>query len=99
MKFGPATVPMFRALRAAKRLRGTPLDPFRFAEVRRVERAMIPEYVRAVETLCGRLTVTNLAEATAIALLPDQVRGYENIKLPRAERYRAELAARIAEFH
>ena len=98
MKFGPATVPMFRALRAAKRLRGTPLDPFRFAEVRRVERAMVPEYVRAVETLCGRLTAPNLAEATAIAALPDQVRGYENIKLPRAERYRAELAARIAAF-
>ena len=84
-----ATVPMFKALRAAKRVRGTPLDPFRWAEVRRVERAMIPEYIRAVETLCAKLTAANLAEATAIAALPDQVRGYEDVKLPRAKRYRA----------
>ena len=97
-KFGPRTVPLFKALRAAKRVRGTPLDPFRWAEVRRVEREMIPEYVRAVEHLCSKLTAANLAEATAIATLPDGVRGYENVKLPRAKAYRAELAARLAAF-
>ena len=69
MKFGPRSAPMFKALRAAKRVRGTPLDPFRWAEVRRIERAMIPEYVRAVETLSRQLTAANLAEATAIAAL------------------------------
>ncbi|HET9667806.1 MAG TPA: DUF6537 domain-containing protein, partial [Desertimonas sp.] len=97
-KFGPHTVPMFKALRAAKRVRGTPLDPFRWAEVRRVERAMIPEYIRAVERLSVKLTAANLAEATAIAALPDQVRGYEGVKLPRATRYRQELAERVAAF-
>ena len=49
-------------------------------------------------TLCSKLTAANLAEATAIATLPDGVRGYENIKLPRAKAYRAELAARLAAF-
>ena len=98
MAFGPHSTPMFKALRAGKRLRGTALDPFRWPEVRRVERAMIPEYITAVETLCAVLTATNLPEATAIAGLPDQVRGYEDIKLPRAERYRAELAERMAAF-
>ena len=97
-KFGPRTVPMFKALRAAKRVRGTPLDPFRWAEVRRVEREMIPEYVHAVEHLCSKLAAANLVEATAIATLPDGVRGYENVKLPRAKAYRAELAARLAAF-
>ena len=98
MKFGRRTTPMFKALRAAKRVRGTVADPFRWAKVRRVERAMIPEYIDAVETLCAGLDAANLAEATAIAGLPDQVRGYEHIKLPRAERYRAELAERITAF-
>ena len=35
MRFGPRSTPMFKALRAAKGVRGTPLDPFRWAEVRR----------------------------------------------------------------
>ena len=56
---------------------------------------MIPEYTRR-STRCRPAHRANLAEATAIASLPDQVRGYEHIKLPRAERYRAELADRIA---
>ena len=59
---------------------------------------MIPEYIRAVETLSVKLTAANLAEATAIAALPDQVRGYEDIKLPRATRYRQEFAERVAAF-
>lgn len=98
MRFGPRTTPMFKALRAARGVRGTVLDPFRWAEVRRVERAMIPEYVEAVNSLVERLDAGNLAEATAIAGLPDQVRGYEGIKLPRAKAYRAELTARLATF-
>ena len=32
-----------------KRLRGTLADPFRWAEVRRLERAMIPEYEEALD--------------------------------------------------
>jgi indolepyruvate ferredoxin oxidoreductase len=59
---------------------------------------MIPEYERAVRTLAGRLTAANLDEAVTIASLPDQVRGYEDIKLPRAEAYRKELAARLKSF-
>ena len=73
-------------------------DPFRWAEVRRIERAMIPEYEAAVERLAKQLTAGNLADAVAIASLPDQVRGYEHLKLRRAENYRAELASRVAAF-
>jgi indolepyruvate ferredoxin oxidoreductase len=87
--------PALRALRRAKRLRGTPADPFRWAEVRRTERAMIPEYVAAVDRLCARLTADNLTELTSIAGLPDHVRGYEDLKLRRAREYRAELARRL----
>jgi indolepyruvate ferredoxin oxidoreductase len=98
MKFGRRSTPMFRTLRAAKKVRGTVADPFRWAKVRRVERAMIPEYIKAVDALIKQLNVSNLAAATAIAGLPDQVRGYEHIKLARAETYRAELAERLKSF-
>jgi indolepyruvate ferredoxin oxidoreductase len=94
LKLRRTAVPTMRALRAAKRLRGTPLDPFRWAEVRRVERAMIPEYIAAVRTLNRRLDATDLDDSTEIASLPDQVRGYEDLKLRRAAAYREALARR-----
>jgi indolepyruvate ferredoxin oxidoreductase len=98
LKFRRSGKPSFTALRALKRVRGTVADPFRWAEVRRTERAMIPEYEQAVELLIQRLAAGNLEAAVAIARLPDQVRGYEHIKLRRAATYRAELAVRLAEF-
>ena len=90
-----SALPALRALRASKRLRGTPADPFRWAQVRRVERAMIPEYIAAVERLASDLHADTIDDAIEIAALPDQVRGYEDIKLRRAERYRAELSRRL----
>jgi indolepyruvate ferredoxin oxidoreductase len=98
MKLGPRTKPVLAALARSKRVRGTVADPFRWAEVRRVERAMIPEYEDAVRRLADRLTADNLAEAVEIASLPDQVRGYEQLKLDRAARYRIDLATRLATF-
>jgi len=98
MEFHQRSTPVFKALRAAKRVRGTVADPFRWAKVRRIERAMIPEYIKALATLTTKLTADNLADATSIAALPDQVRGYEHIKLGRAERYRVELAERLKSF-
>jgi indolepyruvate ferredoxin oxidoreductase len=95
LKLQRTAVPALRALRSAKRLRGTPADPFRWAQVRRVERAMIPEYVDAVATLNRRLTVDSYDQSVEIASLPDQVRGYEDLKLRRAAAYRAELARRL----
>ncbi|MEO6570177.1 MAG: DUF6537 domain-containing protein, partial [Ilumatobacteraceae bacterium] len=73
-------------------------DPFGFAEVRKLERAMVIEYEAAVGTLLAHIAPGNLDEAVEIASLPDQVRGYEHIKLRRATAYRAELAERLATF-
>jgi indolepyruvate ferredoxin oxidoreductase len=96
--FKRSAVPSFRALRSMKKVRGTLADPFRWAEVRKVERAMIPEYEAAIDIVIGRLTAENIDEATAIACLPDQVRGYEHLKLTRAAAYRTELAHRLRRF-
>ena len=95
LKLKRSAVPALRVLRASKRLRGTMADPFRWAKVRRVERAMIPEFIDAIATLNRRLGNDNYDESVEIAALPDGVRGYEDIKLPRAAAYRAELARRL----
>ena len=98
IKFRRTGDPSFKALRAIRRLRGTKADPFGWAAVRRVERAMVPEYEQAITTVLAQLTAANLDDAVEIASLPDQVRGYEHIKLARAATYRAELAQRLSLF-
>jgi indolepyruvate ferredoxin oxidoreductase len=96
LKLQRTAVPALRALRATKQVRGTIVDPFRWAKVRRVERAMIPEFTAAVAALNLRLSARTYDESVEIAGLPDQVRGYEDLKLRRAGTYRAELTHRIA---
>ncbi len=93
---GRWSTPAFWALRAMRRFRGTPFDAFGWAQVRRVEREMIPEYIAAIGALLPMTTDDNLAEVVAIAALPDRVRGYEHLKMERAAAYRAELSRRVA---
>jgi len=90
------STPAFWALRAMRRVRGTPLDVFGWAHVRHVEREMIPEYITAIDALLAVTTPENVAEVVAIASLPDKVRGYEHLKMERATVYRAELARRLS---
>jgi indolepyruvate ferredoxin oxidoreductase len=84
--------PSFRALRAMRGLRGTPADPFGHTKTRRLERALIEEYLEVVDRLIAGLTAGNHDLAVEIAGLPDLVRGYEEVKLAGVERYRARLA-------
>jgi len=58
----------------------------------------VPEYERAIRQVATRLTTDNLDDAVALATLPDQVRGYEELKLRRAAAYRTELADRLNRF-
>ncbi|WP_240157289.1 indolepyruvate ferredoxin oxidoreductase family protein [Pseudonocardia broussonetiae] len=90
--------PAFRALRAAKRLRGTPFDVFGYAAVRRTERALIGEYQQLVRSALGHLTPESAEVVEELAALPDLVRGYEDVKLANVTRFReraAELTARL----
>ncbi len=98
IKLGGWSKPAFWALRAGRRVRGTPLDLFGMAKVRRLERAMAPEYVEAIERLMQHVNAGNLDEAVAIASLPDKVRGYEHLKVERAAAYREELQRRLTAF-
>jgi indolepyruvate ferredoxin oxidoreductase len=89
LKLGRRFEVVFRALVALRRLRGTPLDIFGYARVRRVERALIGEYCGMVELTLGSLGPATYERAVQLAELPDMIRGYEQIKLRGVERFRA----------
>ena len=88
---GPWFRSAFRVLRAARRLRGTPFDPFGRARVRRFERELITEYRAAVAAMLPHLSPDTFPRCVDIASAPDEVRGYEGIKLAGLVRYRARL--------
>ena len=69
-----------RALRRLRRLRGTWLDPFGYAKVRRVERALVGEYEQMIDEALERLTPATHATAVELRELPEVIRG-EEIKL------------------
>ena len=88
LKLGRWFVPAFRMLRSMRRLRGTALDPFGHAKVRRVERELIGEYRDLVARALPRLTPETAPLVLEICDLPDGIRGYEEIKLRSVKRYR-----------
>jgi indolepyruvate ferredoxin oxidoreductase len=90
--------PLLHVLRAARRLRGTPFDPFGRTQIRRTERALIAEYRTLVADALDRLDPANAPLVAEIADLPDLIRGYEQIKLAGVDRFRTraqELADRL----
>jgi indolepyruvate ferredoxin oxidoreductase len=92
-KFGPWIFPVLRALAAMKRLRGTWADPFGHTEERKAERALVAEYCETTERICAELPSLDLAVATQIAALPDQVRGYGPVKAAALDAYRKDREA------
>ncbi len=90
--------PLFRFLRATRRLRGTKVDPFGFARIRREERRIAREYRKLLGDLAERLTPANHAIAVELAALPDMVRGYEDIKQANIARYETELDRLLTKF-
>ena len=93
---GRLATPAFRALRAARRLRGTPLDVFGRAGVRRVERELVGEYQALVRSALDRLEVDTVDGVVAVADTADLVRGYEDVKLGNVERFREQARAALA---
>lgn len=72
-------------------MRGTRFDPFGYTRVRRIERQLVADYEATVRKLVDRLTIDSYDMTLAVALAPDIVRGYEDVKLRNIERYRARL--------
>jgi indolepyruvate ferredoxin oxidoreductase len=81
LKLGAWFLPAFKLLYRMRRLRGTRLDPFGYARVRRVERELIGEFESLVDEMIRVLTSENHATAVELLELADVIRGYEEIKL------------------
>lgn len=98
ISLGPWLRPVFRLLVGMRHLRGTALDPFGHAVVRRTERDLITEYESLLDELVRGLSAENHALAVQIASLPDLVRGYEDIKLKNVAVYRQRKTELLAQF-
>jgi indolepyruvate ferredoxin oxidoreductase len=86
-----------RVLAKLKVLRGTPFNVFGYAKVRREERELIVWYRDLIEQCLQKLTPSNLPIAIEVASLPDQIRGYEDIKSESIIRVKALAAEKVAE--
>ncbi|MDE0700589.1 MAG: indolepyruvate ferredoxin oxidoreductase family protein [Acidimicrobiaceae bacterium] len=86
--------PMFRLLKSAKRLRGTPFDFFGWSKLRRIERALPHEYLTALRTC---LDAEDLERALQVAETAELVRGFESVKLRNVDRFRKRLAELVVD--
>ena len=91
LKLGAWSRPLLSAMAHSRGLRGTAIDPFGRAEVRRVERELKASHAELVEKLTAALTADSYATAVAAASAAELVRGFEDIKLGNVERYRQAL--------
>jgi indolepyruvate ferredoxin oxidoreductase len=93
LKLGKWFDVVFRSLVAMRGLRGTALDLFGRAHVRRVERELIGEYRTLLDKALVDLSESGYERAVKLANLPDLIRGYEDIKLRNVKRFRDEVRA------
>lgn len=99
ISLGTWSRPLFELLVVGRHLRGTALDIFGYAKVRRMERALIEEYLGEIDALLRTLDQESHPTAVAIAALPDIVRGYEHIKIRNVAAYHAELERLRSSLH
>jgi indolepyruvate ferredoxin oxidoreductase len=88
IRLGMWFTPALKTLRSLRAIRGTPIDVFGYAKVRRVERQLIAEYRQLIASLLPDLNEDNYDVAVQLADLPDMIRGYEEIKLASVAAFR-----------
>ena len=98
-EFGSWLLPAFRLLAKLKVLRGSVFDVFGHTQERKNERALIGRYRKTIESLLPRLTAANLAQAVAIASIPEDIRGYGHIKEQSLKDAQDKEATLLAAFH
>ncbi|MEV6432435.1 DUF6537 domain-containing protein [Nocardia sp. NPDC051463] len=73
-------------------IRGTIVDPFGYAHVRKTERALVAEFIEVVLEAVSQVNNDNHVLVSAIVALPEEIRGYEEVKLRNVATYRKRLA-------
>ncbi len=80
LRLGPWFRPMLRVMARCRFLRGTPFDPFGYSAARREERELVTWYESLLDQALAVLTPENCPEVSELLQLPDEIRGYEQVK-------------------
>jgi indolepyruvate ferredoxin oxidoreductase len=80
LAFGPWIFTAFKWLARARRWRGTRWDVFGRSDERRLERQFLADYEADLVALLPRLDANILADAIALAGLPESIRGFGHVK-------------------
>src|SRR5690606_19429749 len=88
----------YRVLARLKGLRGTVLDIFGRTAERKMERALLAEFEADLDMIARELAPHRLEAATALASVPQTIRGYGHIKEANAKRAAAERIRLIERF-
>jgi indolepyruvate ferredoxin oxidoreductase len=97
LRFGAWSLPALRALGTMKALRGTPADLFGYAHIRRVERELPGWYRACVHSALDARSPATEDVVQRLVALPEDIRGYEEIKLANVARVRRQAADLLAE--
>jgi indolepyruvate ferredoxin oxidoreductase len=89
LRLGQWFVPFLRLLARLKFLRGTVLDIFGYSSLRKTERSLPAWYRDLVDKVLESVTPETMDEARHILSVPDQIRGYEQIRQRNIESARA----------
>ena len=93
IKFGRWFDNAYKLMLRMKGLRGTAFDLFGYDHIRKVERALIPQYRELVFSAIDKLTPKSYSQAVKLASLPDIIRGYDEVKLGNVEKFWSEVQA------
>jgi indolepyruvate ferredoxin oxidoreductase len=96
LKFGAWFATPLALMAKGKFLRGTALDPFGWMRHRREERELVDWYRALVAECVREWTPERNAEIQAILSMPDQIRGYDEIKSRSIQQVKAEVARRMS---
>ncbi len=91
--------PLMKVLAKGKALRGTPFDPFGYAEVRKTEREIRDKFCSEIDKALEVLSEGNCDQVITLASLAMNVRGYEDIKIRRAKEFMADLSELSNQIH
>ncbi len=92
-RYGPIIMSGFKILAKLKGLRGGALDVFGKTAERKMERALLQDYVATVQSILAKLAPFNHPQAVELAKVPEGIRGFGHVK----ERHVAEAKAKEAQ--
>ena len=100
-QFGPWMLTSFKLLAKLKGLRGTAFDIFGKTAERRMERALVADYLKSMEAVMLKLTAENAQTLFPIALdiarIPENIKGFGHVKEKNAAATRLKWDALMAQ--